>query len=645
MPQDKKMLNQLLLAKKMSDQENYVAKYNLMNKLLKDHPDEFYVDQDHPEYPGIVHAPTGFRMHLPRQATYGIEKKSKSEPTAEDLMKRPCCGSGCTNCPYSPKHKKGNTKVREELKKEAKIVKDKKSGKWILYTKDGSRILGKHENAQDAYKQEYAIEKSMQKKASFIVPNSFIKSSTAGAIEAPSQKAVIIKGSPRYIENNPKADKFYEELAKILSNSGYETSYDAGEPNTIPDETAQLWIAHSRGQSRLQHAPESVKTLAVDQYEHRAKERREINRKLMEAAGAKSWAEWEDRPDPPDEHYQITDDLRRAIRELIASKSEPVTKSSAINGTEEDVKASKSPVEGIKEDRISKKASNSSDGLVKVAAKWDKVFKNLSPQAKLRITENALPGSEVPDLEIKNLLNSLRTANDKGTPNYLRKYDGKALNIFRQGLKPKDNPSWYPVLKDYKASGGGEWEYPSIIDKRTLDANFNPTNYKLANAWTYLPGAQGSGRYEGKTGELFTDIVHHPKASRQANELKKAITAHEEGHAWTYNDPNSANLAIKSFINSAKKTLPDHISIGNDPKIPANWSFDSKGKILSEIAAHWRATKDNRNAIRFPLLKMKKQNPEILKKWDSDLPDNLSEQARRRILAVRSHLFQNYLID
>lgn len=94
-----------------------------------------------------------------------LVKKAKAEPSTEDLMKRPCCGSGCTNCPYSPRHKKGNTKVREELKKEAKIVKDKKSGKWILYTKDGSRILGKHENAQDAYKQEYAIEKSMEKKA------------------------------------------------------------------------------------------------------------------------------------------------------------------------------------------------------------------------------------------------------------------------------------------------------------------------------------------------------------------------------------------------------------------------------------------------------------------------------------------------
>ena len=104
-------------------------------------------------------------MKISIQQLSNLVKKAKSEPTAEDLMKRPCCGSGCMNCPYSPKHKKGNTKVREELKKEAKIAKDKKSGKWILYTKDGSRILGKHENAQDAYKQEYAIQKSMEKKA------------------------------------------------------------------------------------------------------------------------------------------------------------------------------------------------------------------------------------------------------------------------------------------------------------------------------------------------------------------------------------------------------------------------------------------------------------------------------------------------
>jgi hypothetical protein len=72
------MLSKLIQAKEMSDSEDYVSKYNLMNKLLKEYPDEFYVDQDHPDYPGIVHAPTGFRMHLPRQATYGISKKASN---------------------------------------------------------------------------------------------------------------------------------------------------------------------------------------------------------------------------------------------------------------------------------------------------------------------------------------------------------------------------------------------------------------------------------------------------------------------------------------------------------------------------------------------------------------------------------------
>ncbi len=27
-----------------------------------------------------------------------------------------CCGSGCKHCPYSPKHTKGNTVLRDDLK-------------------------------------------------------------------------------------------------------------------------------------------------------------------------------------------------------------------------------------------------------------------------------------------------------------------------------------------------------------------------------------------------------------------------------------------------------------------------------------------------------------------------------------------------
>ena len=47
------------------------------------------------------------------------EKSASAEETAQDLMKRPCCGSGCENCPYEPRYHKGNTKVRTEFKKSA----------------------------------------------------------------------------------------------------------------------------------------------------------------------------------------------------------------------------------------------------------------------------------------------------------------------------------------------------------------------------------------------------------------------------------------------------------------------------------------------------------------------------------------------
>ena len=47
----------------------------------------------------------------------------------------------------------------------AAIVK-RRDGKWVLLTKDSSRVLGTHESAQDAYKQEYAIEKSKERQKS-----------------------------------------------------------------------------------------------------------------------------------------------------------------------------------------------------------------------------------------------------------------------------------------------------------------------------------------------------------------------------------------------------------------------------------------------------------------------------------------------
>lgn len=55
------------------------------------------------------------------------------------------------------------------MDKQAKIV--KRDGKYILYTKDGSRILGKHDTRQGAIKQEYAIQKSQEKSASEFLGN------------------------------------------------------------------------------------------------------------------------------------------------------------------------------------------------------------------------------------------------------------------------------------------------------------------------------------------------------------------------------------------------------------------------------------------------------------------------------------------
>lgn len=45
------------------------------------------------------------------------------------------------------------------------IVK-KRNGKWVLLTRDGERVLGTHSKPQDAYKQEYAIEKSKERQKS-----------------------------------------------------------------------------------------------------------------------------------------------------------------------------------------------------------------------------------------------------------------------------------------------------------------------------------------------------------------------------------------------------------------------------------------------------------------------------------------------
>jgi 8-oxo-dGTP pyrophosphatase MutT (NUDIX family) len=76
--------------------------------------------------------------------------------------------------------------------------------------------------------------------------------------------AIIVKGNPLYLDRNRElADAFYGEVESILVSKGFEVRYDAGEPYTLPDRSADLWVAHSRGEDRLRFAPKDVKTLKL----------------------------------------------------------------------------------------------------------------------------------------------------------------------------------------------------------------------------------------------------------------------------------------------------------------------------------------------------------------------------------------------
>lgn len=62
-------LAKLLEAKEKSDGRQYGAKASIMARLLREKPHEFLIDQVDPRggHPGVVHVPTGFKMHIPQR--------------------------------------------------------------------------------------------------------------------------------------------------------------------------------------------------------------------------------------------------------------------------------------------------------------------------------------------------------------------------------------------------------------------------------------------------------------------------------------------------------------------------------------------------------------------------------------------------
>jgi hypothetical protein len=80
--------------------------------------------------------------------------------------------------------------------------------------------------------------------------------------------AIIIKGNANIISLprwRSKANKFYSEIEEILIKRGYSVEFDPGLDFTKPKE-ADLYVAHSRGMSRLQYTDPNVPRIYVDDF-------------------------------------------------------------------------------------------------------------------------------------------------------------------------------------------------------------------------------------------------------------------------------------------------------------------------------------------------------------------------------------------
>lgn len=92
-------------------------------------------------------------------------------------------------------------------------------------------------------------------------PNLIVDGRDTRTGEPARRSAVIIKGNPA--RTQPEAyGGLYEALAKKLKAAGYDITFDAGAPHTVPPK-ADVWIGHSRGADRLRFAGEEKVPLAI----------------------------------------------------------------------------------------------------------------------------------------------------------------------------------------------------------------------------------------------------------------------------------------------------------------------------------------------------------------------------------------------
>lgn len=135
-------------------------------------------------------------------------------------------------------------------------------------------------------------------------------------------KAIIIKGNPKYI-NNDIARKYYKDIELFLKNNGVKTvEFNDGKAYTIPKLDADIYIGHSRG---------------CDRYEHLPKDKQKVFLKfgvpdgIIDPADLKWQQEvWTKDTDqqPPKEHFIFIDAQKTAILQLLKTISNLAIKKS-----------------------------------------------------------------------------------------------------------------------------------------------------------------------------------------------------------------------------------------------------------------------------------------------------------------------------
>ena len=78
-------VDSLLQAKDHSDKKQYGAKNRIMALMMYKTPDEFLVDSDDGKFLGITHAPTGFRMHLPKNIVPAVVRSNTMDSKAASI--------------------------------------------------------------------------------------------------------------------------------------------------------------------------------------------------------------------------------------------------------------------------------------------------------------------------------------------------------------------------------------------------------------------------------------------------------------------------------------------------------------------------------------------------------------------------------